>query len=53
MCTFKALVAFDTYNRELLQTLSCLVGVRSKQDSEKRSILNYVDTADSNADPVC
>ena len=53
MVWLKALGAFGPYTRGLLQPLSCLVDVVTKQDSEKSSLPNYVDTAGSEIDPVC
>ena len=48
MVWLKALGAFRPYTRgllEVLHPLSCLVDVVTKHDSEKSSILNYVETA--------
>ena len=48
MVELKALKAFDPKTRSLLQPLSCLVDVVTQQDSEKSSLLNYVDTSNLN-----
>ena len=44
-------VAFDPYAKGLLQPLSCLVAVVTKQDSEKCSLPNNFDKAGSGVDP--
>ena len=48
--SFESSVAFNSYAKGLLQPLFYLVGVETKQDSEKSSLPNYVNTAGTDVD---